>query len=721
MTIRDNRPQKYAAVASTSLTMLFAIYIGSTLRTGLGVVLDVLIALGVDAVAVAVLTLLFALALQLARLVKRRPDRYVALLLASGVAFLLLLLAFEVPLTVALPIGGALVAAQIMLGLGLGLWRRDEGWTSRNAPLVLGGLVLDVAIVVLLVSPGSKPELRGLPLPEVGSLAADSPATPGPYEVRALTYGSGTDRHRPEFGEAVSLRTEAVDMRPFVSLGGLGADVRRRYWGFGLDQFPLNGRVWQPEGEGPFPLVLIVHGNDFMTEPADTGYAYLGELLASRGFIAVSVDQTFFGSYTIGRMRQENDGRAVVLLEHLRQWQDWNQDESSPFYGRVDLERIGLVGHSRGGEAAAIAALFAELDAYPDDPSIPLDYDFEITSIVAIAPSYGQYQPAGENLELEGVNYLLLQGAHDADTGANLGSRMYNRVHVAGDDPAIKAAVTVYRANHSQFNTAWGGRDGNIPVNWLLNQRPLLGPEEQRRIAEVLVSAFLEATLHDDPTYAAILRDVSQAGDWLPDTYYATRYQDNTFQGLASYEEDEDQTTGSVAGVELVGQGVDLDEVDVKFRYGGSQHTRAVSLPWEGADGEYTVRLPDGFASASGLTGADWLAFDIADRYPFDRARGLTDISLELVDAAGDSARTTLSQHATLLPPLPVRFTKWPPWETDRFGEPTEAVFQTVTVPLSAFEGVDPANITQVRFLFDGSSPGVVLLDEIGFLAGGSD
>jgi hypothetical protein len=258
-------------------------------------------------------------------------------------------------------------------------------------------------------------------------------------------------------------------------------------------------------------------------------------------------------------------------------------------------------------------------------------------------------------------------------------------------------------------------------VNWLLNQRPLLGPEEQRRIAEVLVSAFLEATLHDDPTYLPILRDVSRAAAWLPDTYYVTRYQDHTFQALASYEEDEDPTTGSAEGVELAGQGVDLDEVEVKFRYGGSQHTRAVSLAWEGADGEYLVRLPAGLASASGLTGANLLAFDIADRHPFEGARGLTDISLELVDAAGDSARTTLSQHATLLPPLPVRFTKWPPWERDEFGEPTEAVFQTVTIPLSAFEGVDPANVVQIRFIFDGPSPGVVLLDEIGFLAGGPD
>ena len=53
---------------------------------------------------------------------------------------------------------------------------------------------------------------------------------------------------------------------------------------------PLNARVWHPAGDGPFPLVLVVHGNHRMEDFSDPGYAYLGETLASRGFIvAVSL------------------------------------------------------------------------------------------------------------------------------------------------------------------------------------------------------------------------------------------------------------------------------------------------------------------------------------------------------------------------------------------------------------------------------------------------
>jgi hypothetical protein len=51
-----------------------------------------------------------------------------------------------------------------------------------------------------------------------------------------------------------------------------------------------------------------------MKDFSDPGYAYLGELFASRGFIAVSVDENFLN----GDIRSENDARAYVLLEHLK-------------------------------------------------------------------------------------------------------------------------------------------------------------------------------------------------------------------------------------------------------------------------------------------------------------------------------------------------------------------------------------------------------------------
>ena len=103
----------------------------------------------------------------------------------------------------------------------------------------------------------------------------------------------------------------------------------------------------------PFPLVLMVHGNHAMEDFSDPGYAYLGEHLASRGIVAVTVDENFLNGSTADLanlptfeglgLDEENDARAWLLLEHLRQWRDWSHDPSSPFAGRVDLDRVGLI------------------------------------------------------------------------------------------------------------------------------------------------------------------------------------------------------------------------------------------------------------------------------------------------------------------------------------------------------------------------------------------
>lgn len=53
--------------------------------------------------------------------------------------------------------------------------------------------------------------------------------------------------------------------------------MKEMFWGFDEENLPLNGRVWMPEGDGPFPLVLMVHGNHLMEDFSDAGYDYLGK------------------------------------------------------------------------------------------------------------------------------------------------------------------------------------------------------------------------------------------------------------------------------------------------------------------------------------------------------------------------------------------------------------------------------------------------------------
>ena len=174
--------------------------------------------------------------------------------------------------------------------------------------------------------------------------------------------------------------------------------------------------------------------------------------------------------------------RAILLLEHLRLLRNWNRDPRSPLYNRLDLDRVALIGHSRGGEAAAIATVFNDLPHFPDDAGYRFDYGFGIESVVAIAQIDRRYS---RRMVLEDVNFLALQGSYDTDEPSFHGLRQFHRTKLdaSGGEAAaplgfrFKAGLVAHRANHGQFNTTWGMDSGLWGVYWL-NRAPLLAPSE---------------------------------------------------------------------------------------------------------------------------------------------------------------------------------------------------------------------------------------------------
>ena len=379
-------------------------------------------------------------------------------------------------------------------------------------------------------------------------ISAPNPSDAGPYKVVHMYYGSGNDKRRAVYRDSVTLKTRPVDISPYVTVPPAAADDRKKFWGFDMKKVPLNARVWYPEGAGPFPLVLVVHGNHNPEDFSDPGYGYLGEHLASRGFILASIDENF-----INGLSGENDGRAWLLLKHLQEWKRWNDSTGSPLYHKVDMDKIALMGHSRGGEAAPLAATFNKLAFYPDDAKQKLEFHFNIRSVVSIAPVDGQYKPAGQFTPLENVNYLVIHGSHDGDVSTFTGLRQFERLRFTDGQPHFKAAIYMYRANHGQWNTVWNNKDNGPRSGRSLDLRALIAPEEQRRFAKLVISAFLEATLNGKREYLPMFRDHRTAGHWFPKTMYITRFQESGYTPLAEYDEDVDVTTGSVPGVTLMG------------------------------------------------------------------------------------------------------------------------------------------------------------------------
>ncbi len=197
------------------------------------------------------------------------------------------------------------VVTTSLLGAGITVLIKT-GWGALRVAkriVLVGGLTLGVGLItvgiVWLLTPGGigteLPNAALVNINQVEPLDLPDPSLPGKFDVMTITYGSGKDLRRPEYGTAVDLVSRSVDASSFVQgWEGVAGWALRQYWGFDLDNLPLNGRVWFPVGDGPYPLVLVVHGNHRQEDFSDPGYAYLGEHLASRGMIVVSVDENFF-------------------------------------------------------------------------------------------------------------------------------------------------------------------------------------------------------------------------------------------------------------------------------------------------------------------------------------------------------------------------------------------------------------------------------------------
>jgi dienelactone hydrolase len=606
------------------------------------------------------------------------------------------------------------------------------------------------------------------------SIAGPSTGDRGSSTVKFMFYGSGNDNNRAEYRDSVTLKTRPVNATPFLRGGDKKALADRwKYWGFDIKRLPLNARVWYPEGPGPFPLVLIVHGNHDMKKFSDPGYAYLGEHLASRGYILASVDENFLN----GGISGENDVRGWVLLQHLAVWKAWNAERGNPFFGKVDMNRIALIGHSRGGEAVQLAASFNHLSRYPDDARVTMNFGFNIKTIIAIAPVDGTYRPTDRLNPIVNVNYFVMHGAHDGDVQTMMGMRAYDRVRFTEGTQWVKAALYIYRANHGQFNTTWGNNDVG-DSGWLLAKDLLLKGDEQRQIAKVFITGFLDLTLRDKREYLPMFKDHRAVGTWLPKTTYLSRFEAPTERILADYEDDIDVTTGSARGVKISGSRLATwKEVGLKMRSRGFQNfdNNVVMLGWtvarsatDSARASYTITLPDTLARAWNLSAASAVVFDLANygvkprplspadtatppEHPdssgeksgaaaptakppalSDSAKAAAakadsvplDLTVELVLADGRVARVPLSDVAPIRPPLTARIWKYD-YIASRLNPPSkdhDDILSHYTIPFALFAqrlpGFDPSQIRAIRLRFDRGPAGTILLDDVGFDVG---
>ncbi|MCB1744787.1 MAG: alpha/beta hydrolase [Gammaproteobacteria bacterium] len=129
------------------------------------------------------------------------------------------------------------------------------------------------------------------------------------------------------------------------------AEYEIRIWEETFRETPhrtLMARICQPQGNGPFPVLLDLHGGawNFKDRMANTQMA---EAIARSGMLVVSVDMRLAGEAPYPASVQ--DACYAVRWLKLRA-ADWNADPAT----------LGLLGSSSGGHVAQLIAM------RPDDP-----------------------------------------------------------------------------------------------------------------------------------------------------------------------------------------------------------------------------------------------------------------------------------------------------------------------------------------------------------------
>jgi acetyl esterase/lipase len=150
---------------------------------------------------------------------------------------------------------------------------------------------------------------------------------------------------------------------------------------------PLLARIYKPRGQGPFPLIVDVHGGAWCNKDR-TSDAGTDEPLAKSGVVVVSLD-----------FRMPPEAGYPASLADINTAIRWCKSRARALYTRPDS--VGILGVSSGGHQAMLAAM------RPHDPryaALPLSagtsLDATVRAVVLCWPvidPLGRYHYARQN------------------------------------------------------------------------------------------------------------------------------------------------------------------------------------------------------------------------------------------------------------------------------------------------------------------------------------
>jgi predicted dienelactone hydrolase len=279
---------------------------------------------------------------------------------------------------------------------------------------------------------------------------------------------------------------------------------------------------------GPFPLVIISHGypgNRYLM-------SHLGENLASKGFIAVSIDHRDSTYDDQKAFASTLYNRPFDQLFVLREMTALTQPGSGSFLsGRIDTNRTGLVGYSMGGygvvnvigggysaASATLAAappnrLLAERGA--DNPEYRATIDPRIKAAIAIGP-WGMQAGFWDAEGLRGIRtpVLFVAGSVDDVSGYETGTRAL----FLGAVNADRHLLTFVNANHNAAApypapTEVIAATGSAFAPFSHYADPVWDTARMNNILQHFATAHFERHLNGDTSKASYFEVVPQGKD----------------------------------------------------------------------------------------------------------------------------------------------------------------------------------------------------------------
>jgi hypothetical protein len=300
---------------------------------------------------------------------------------------------------------------------------------------------------------------------------------------------------------------------------------------------------------GRVPIVFMAHGNHAtFANPADRtqeachdpggwieipnheGYDYFQAQLARMGIVAVSVysNETNCTGYSTTNMRH----RAEVIIRSIEHLQALDASGHGIFAGRLDFSRVGLMGHSRGGEAVVVVPEVIGLSGVT------------IAAVLSLAPT----DAGASSGHPARYPFLTILPAADGDVRSNAGARFYDR---ASPDP-LRCQVYVHGAGHNLFNREWPNNDAVGPAQ--------LSRIQHENVLSAYGCALFRFALLGHPTVGYLTGRVRPAGVRTDRVHLSYAWRDNTT--VDDHEQPGGIATNSLGAPTAQMDGLVADEVD---------------------------------------------------------------------------------------------------------------------------------------------------------------